>query len=50
MTISMSPRVSALVHWRHHPKHEKSDWDVHGHPHHYVFIEAALMEREMGRL
>ena len=27
--------VTAVTHWReHHPKHVKSDWDVHLHPHH----------------
>ncbi len=44
-------KVSALVHWRiHHPRHVKSDWDLHGHPHHEAFIETALMSREMQRL
>lgn len=51
MTITMPARVTALVHRRSgHPKHVKTDWDIHGHPHHYVFIESALMAREMDRL
>lgn len=51
MTITMSPKVTELVHWRaHHPRPVKSDWDLHGHPHHYAFIESALMAREMKRL
>lgn len=51
MTITVRPKVAALVHWRaHHPKHIKSDWDIHGHPHHYVFIESAAMAREMTHL
>ncbi len=44
-------KASALVHWRaHHPRPVRSDWDLHGHPHHYAFIESALMSREMDRL
>ena len=44
-------KVSTLAHWRvHHPRHVRSDWDVHGHPHHYAFIESALLSREMNRL
>lgn len=44
-------KVSALVHWRvRHPRHVRSDWDIHGHPHHYDFIESALLSREMDRL
>jgi hypothetical protein len=51
MTITMPSRVTALVHWRtHHPSHVKTDWDIHGHPHHYVYIENALLAREMNRL
>lgn len=51
MTTSLPQRVSAVVHWRtHHPKQIKSDWDLHNHPHHYVFIESAAMCREMDRL
>ncbi len=44
-------KVSALVHWRiYHPRDIKSDWDLHGHPHHEAFSETALMSREMQRL
>ncbi|SRX79882.1 hypothetical protein MPNTM1_00616 [Mycolicibacterium parafortuitum] len=54
MTIMSHPsQLISLVHWRtHHPRHKhiKSDWDVHGHPHHYLFIENALLSREMYRL
>lgn len=51
MTITMRPsQITSLVHRRHHPKRVKSDWDSHGHPHHYGFIETALMSREMERL
>ncbi|WP_156448654.1 hypothetical protein [Mycobacterium sp. NAZ190054] len=51
MTITMPPRVDALLHWRsHHPRHVCTDWDVHGHPHHLAFIENALLAREMDRL
>jgi hypothetical protein len=51
MTIAMPQSVTALVHWRaHHPKRVKSDWDIHGHPHHLAFMESALMSREMRRL
>ena len=51
MTITMRPsHITSLVHWRSHPKHVKSDWDIHGHPQRYIFIETALMSREMKRL
>jgi hypothetical protein len=51
MTITMPPRVTALVHRRaRHPKHVKSDWDAHLHPHHQAFIEDALMSRMMDHL
>ncbi len=51
MTIAMPHKVSAMVHWRtHHPRRVKSDWDLHGHPHHYAFIESAAMSRAMDRL
>ena len=51
MTIHLPQRVDAVVHWRsRHPRRVKSDWDLHGHPHHYVFIESAAMSREMDRL
>ncbi|QFS89676.1 hypothetical protein FIV07_02900 [Mycobacterium sp. THAF192] len=51
MTITMPHFVTGLTHWRaHHPKRVKSDWDIHGHPHHQQFIESALMAREMKRL
>lgn len=52
MTITMKPsKVAALLHWRtHHPRRVRSDWDIHGHPHHLVFIESSLMSREMNRL
>lgn len=43
--------VTAVTQWRdHHPKHVKSDWDIHLHPHHQAFIEAAAMSRMMDRL
>ncbi|KMO76771.1 hypothetical protein EV589_2348 [Mycobacterium sp. BK558] len=51
MTIHMPHPVSALTHWReHHPRHVKSDWDVHLHPHHQAFIENAAMARMMDHL
>lgn len=40
-----------IAHWRvNHPKHVKSDWDVHLHPHHQAFIENAAMARMMDHL
>ncbi|MGP4057628.1 hypothetical protein ACTWP6_22870 [Mycobacterium sp. 4D054] len=51
MTITMPARVKALVHWRsHHPRRVRTDWDLHGHPHHLNFVESALLSREMDRL
>jgi hypothetical protein len=50
MTIAIPSKVTALVHRRHHPKRVRTDWDIHGHPHHYVFIETSLMAREMDHL
>jgi hypothetical protein len=51
MTIAIPQRVDTVVHWRtRHPRHVKSDWDLHGHPHHYVFIENAAMARAMDHL
>ncbi len=52
MTITMKPsNVAALLHRStRHPGRVKSDWDIHGCPHHTAFIESALMLREMDRL
>ena len=49
MTIRMH-RPQLRVHWMTHHRHVKSDWDIHGHPHPYLFIENALLSREMDRL
>ena len=49
MTIRMH-RPQLRVHWVTHHRHVKSDWDVHCHPHPYLFIENALLSREMDRL
>lgn len=49
--LHMPHPVTALTHWRDdHPKHVKSDWDIHLHPHHQAFIETAAMARMMDRL
>lgn len=49
--VHMPHPVTAVTHWReHHPKHVKSDWDVHLHPHHQAFIESAAMARMMDHL
>ncbi len=51
MTIHMPRPISALTRWRdHHPRHVKSDWDAHLHPHHQAFIENAAMARMMDHL
>ncbi len=51
MTIHMPRPTSALTNWRaKHPKHVRSDWDVHLHPHHHDFIENAAMSRMMDHL
>jgi hypothetical protein len=51
MTIHMPHPVTALSHWRaRHPRHVRSDWDIHLHPHDQQFIETALMSRMMDRL